>query len=76
MFSFRKGPLPDAFNETFLLTNQIHHYIILDTPMPFTHFLVEQISDSLQYAFVDPNCLILSIQKFRMLTVFLNLSLN
>ena len=26
MFSFKKGPLPDAFSEIFLLTNQIHHY--------------------------------------------------
>ena len=26
MFSFKKGLLPDAFNEMFLLTNQIHHY--------------------------------------------------
>ena len=36
MFSFRKGPLSDAFNETFLLTNQIHHYIILDTFYSFS----------------------------------------
>ena len=26
MFSFKKGLLPDAFSEMFLLTNQIHHY--------------------------------------------------
>ena len=25
-FSFKEGLLPDAFNEMFLLTNQIHHY--------------------------------------------------
>ena len=50
--------------------------IILETPTPFTYFLLEQISDSLQYVSKDPNCLILSIQKFRMLTVFLNWSLN
>ena len=28
MFSFKKGLLPDAFSEMFLLTNQIHHYNI------------------------------------------------
>ena len=26
MFSFKKGLLPDAFREMFVLTNQIHHY--------------------------------------------------
>ena len=70
MFSFKKGLLPDAFSEIKFII------IILETPTPFTYFLVEQISDSLQYASKDLNCLILSIQKFRMLTVFLNLSLN
>ena len=34
MFSFKKGLLPDAFSEI----------IILETPIPFTYFLVEQIS--------------------------------
>ena len=38
--------------------------------MPF------QISDSFHYAFKDLNYLIISAQKFRMLTVFLILSLN
>ena len=42
----------------------------------FTYFLVEQISDSLQYVFENLNCLILSIQKFRTLTVFQHLSIN
>ena len=79
MFSFKKGLLADSFSELFLLTNQIHHYNTRKSfylLLYFTYFLVQQISDSSQYASKDPNCWIISIQKFRMLTVFLNLSLN
>ena len=40
MFSIRKGLLPDAFNEMFLLTNQIYHHKPL-YPINFTYFRVE-----------------------------------
>ena len=59
MFSFKKGLLPDAFSELFLLTNQIHHYNTRKSfylLLYFTYFLVQQISDSSQYASKDPNC--------------------
>ena len=46
---------------------------MLETPTPFTPFLAEQIHDSSQYASKDLNCLILSIQKFRLLTVFFSI---
>ena len=37
MFSFKKGLLPDAFIELFLLTNQIHHY---NTKSSFTYYFI------------------------------------
>ena len=46
------------------------NHAIIETRMPF------QICDSFHYAFKDLNYLIISAQKFRMLTVFLILSLN
>ena len=64
IFSFKKGLLPDAFSEMFLLTNQIHHYNTRNSNSSYLFSCRTNIRP-FDICFQGPNCLILSIQKFK-----------